>query len=332
MKPVVSEPLTTAVESAAPQFTETVSVVLVATGPMQPLEELYAETATALRNAGVPFDFTVIYDRIHRGRVKALLGLGKAGEPIQVLEAAQNVGETALLRSALGHCTGTIILTLPPYRRVEPSALPALIRRVQDGGAHLVAARRASAHDPWVNRVQRRLVHALVKGVVGGEFHDLGSGVRVMRAEVLREMPLYGEFSRFLPLLAQREGFVVEEMVVPQAVSDRHTRVYSPGIYLRRSIDLVGVFFLIRFREKPLRFFGLVGGVLTILGGLMLAVMFVQRIMGEPLADRPLLLLAVLLAVIGLQAIALGLVGEIIVHTTARRSVSYRVFRQVEKE
>jgi hypothetical protein len=328
----VSEQPTVVPEPAPAPFDDVVSVVLVATGPMQPLEELYAETAAALREAGVAFDFIVIYDRVYRNRVRPLLSLVKAGEPIQVLEAAQNVGETALLRSALGHCAGSIILTLPPYRRVEPSALPALIRRVRDGGAHLVAASRSSAHDPWVNRLQRRIVHALVRSAVGGDFHDLGSGVRVMRAEVLREMPLYGEFSRFLPLLAQREGFVVEEMVVPQAVSDRHTRVYSPGIYLRRLIDLVGVFFLIRFREKPLRFFGLVGGILTITGSLMLAVMFVQRLLGQPLADRPLLLLAVLLAVIGLQAIALGLVGEIIVHTTARRSVSYRVFRQVEEE
>jgi hypothetical protein len=256
--------------------------------------------------------------------------LMEQGEPIQLLEAAQNVGETALLRSALAHCAGSIIVTLPPYRRVEPSALPQLVRRLQQGDAHLVTACRSADGDPWVNRFQRRVVHGLVRTVVGGDFHDLGSGVRVMRAEMLRELPLYGEFTRFLPLLAQREGFVAEELVVPQHASGRKARVYSPGTYFRRMIDLVGVFFLIRFREKPLRFFGLVGGTLGAAGGMLLTVLVAQRLLGRGLADRPLLLLAVLLLVIGMQAIALGLVGEIMVHTSARRNTSYRVFRQRE--
>jgi hypothetical protein len=307
-----------------------ISVIMVVTPPVEALDELYHEYSAVLRQAGHDFEFVVVYDRNMRRRVAPLLGLLREGAPLQLLEAAQNVGETALLRSALGHCSGSIIVTLPPQRRIEANALPPLIRAVEDGSTHLVVACRAPDRDPWLNRLQRRVVHALVRGVVGGDFHDLGSGVRVMRAEVLRELPLYGEFARFLPLLAQREGFVAEEIVVPQHASDRHTRVYSPGTYLRRLIDMAGVFFLIRFREKPLRFFGLVGGILTVLGTLMLVVMGIQRIMGEPLADRPLLLLAVLLAVIGLQAIALGMVGEIIVHSGARRNTSYRVFRRVD--
>jgi hypothetical protein len=310
----------------------TVSVIVVVIGPTEPLDAIYLETAVALRSAGYRFEFTVIYDRDHSGRVAPLHPLVRAGEPITLLEAAQNVGETALLRSALDHCTGAIIVTLPPHRRVASAGLPALIRRLEESGAHLVAACRAVDGDPWLNRVQRRIVHRLVRSVVGGDFHDLGSGVRVMRAEVLHEMPLYGESSRFLPLLAQREGFLAEELVVPQHAADRRTRVYSPGIYLRRFIDLVGVFFLLRFREKPLRFFGMVGATLTTAGGALLLVLFVQRVLGQGLADRPLLLLAVLLAVIGLQAIALGLVGEIIVHASARRSRSYRVFHRARPE
>jgi hypothetical protein len=309
---------------------DTVSIVIVLGGEVEPPDELYLENAAALRAAGLTFDYTVIYDRDYRRRVAPLRRLMEQGEPIQLLEAAQNVGETALLRSALAYCAGSIIVTLPPYRRVEPSALPQLVQQLQRGDAHLVTACRSSDNDPWVNRFQRQVVHRLVKTVVGGDFRDLGSGVRVMRAEMLRELPLYGEFSRFLPLLAQREGFVAEELVVPQHASDRKAHVYSPGTYLRRLIDLVGVFFLIRFREKPLRFFGLVGGTLGAAGALLLVVLAAQRLLGRALADRPLLLLAVLLVVIGMQAIALGLVGEIMVHASARRSTSYRVFRQRE--
>ena len=90
-------------------------------------------------------------------------------------------------------------------------------------------------------------------------------------------------------------------------------------MYVRRLIDILGLYFLLRFTEKPLRFFGLIGAVLAGTGGIALAVMFVQRLFGDPLGDRPLLLLAVLLTVLGVQAIALGLVGEMIVHFNASR-------------
>jgi hypothetical protein len=324
-------PMTDAAPTAATH--DLVSVIMVVSERAEPLAPIYAEYAAALRDAGYhDFQFVFVSGRDWRRWLDPVLALRRAGEPIQVLEAAQNVGETALLRSAFGHCSGSIIVTVPSYRRIEPTALPRLIRRIEEGNSHLVVACRSQQHDAWFNRVQRRVVHGLIRRAVGGDFHDLGSGVRVMRAEVLREVPLYGEFSRFLPLLASREGFTAEEVLVPQDEADRHARVHAPGVYLRRLIDLAGVFFLIRFREKPLRFFGLVGSVLSAVGGLMLLVMFFQRIFGQSLADRPLLLLAVLLTVTGLQAIALGLVGEIIVHTTTRRHTSYRLSRRSDAD
>jgi hypothetical protein len=310
---------------------ELVSVVVVVSEQPEPLPELYAEYAAALRDAGYPFEFIFVAHRDQRRRVDPLMPLAREGAPVQVLEAAQNVGETALLRSAVNYCSGSIIATIPAYRRVEAAALPLLLRRVEEG-AQLVLARRTSPDDAWANRFQRRVVHRLVKHAVGGDFHDLGSGVRAMRPEVLREVPLYGESLRFLPLLAQREGFRTEEVDVPQHRADTAARVHSPGIYMRRAMDLAAVFFLIRFREKPLRFFGLLGTLLAGAGSVVLAVMFVQKLAGQGLADRPLLVVAVLLVVVGVQAIALGLVGEIIVHAGSRRTPSYRLSRRLEAQ
>jgi hypothetical protein len=307
----------------------TVCVVVILQDRPEPLDELYREYAAGLRDAGYVANFIFISGSDMRRCMEPLLPLMRDGAPITVLEAAQNVGETALLRSALGYCRDPVVVTLPAYRLVEAASIPKLVQRL-DSGADLVVASRSSTNDPLVNRLQRRVVHTLVRYAVGGNFHDLGSGVRAVRTEVLREIPLYGESARFLPLLAQREGFITAELPVPQHARDQRPRVYSPGIYLRRLLDLAGVFFLVRFREKPLRFFGLIGSGLTAVGGIILAVLAVQKLGGRALADRPMLLLAVLFVVVGLQAIALGLVGEIIVHTTARRHQTYRVSRRVE--
>ena len=101
--------------------------------------------------------------------------------------------------------------------------------------------------------------------------------------------------------------------------------MYSLGVYLRRLIDLLGLVFLVRFTHKPLRFFGLFGSLFSFTGGAILIVLFVQRIGGRGIADRPMLLLGTILFVLGVQAIAMGLIGEIIVHLHASHRRTYRL-------
>lgn len=304
-----------------------VSVVVIVTERPDPLAEFYQEYAEPLRAGGHHCEFLFVSPTSDGHRLDPLLPLRAAGEPITLYEAAHNPGEASLLRSILPHCRGQVILALSAYRRVAAAALPLLVAGI-DSGADLVTARRSTTGDSLVNRVQRRATHALVHWLVGSAFHDLGSGVRAFRPEVLRDLPLYGEFYRFLPVFARRDGFRVEELEVSQHAVDRRSRVYAPGVYLRRLLDLLAVFFLVRFREKPLRFFGLVGGAVGALGVGILAVLGVQRLAGHPLADRPMLLVGAILLVLGAQGVALGLIGEIIVHAGAARSRVYRLARR----
>jgi len=301
-----------------------VSIIVAVTERPEPLAPFYAEYATVLKAAGLAFEWIVVAAASERQLLDELKPLIAAGEPIQCFESANNIGETALLRSVLPFCQGEIIVTLPAYRRVLPEAILSIVAKLDDQN-DLVTARREVPGRPATMPLQRRVAHALIRSAIGGAFNDLGSGVRAFRSDVIRQLPLYGEFSRFLPLFAMRDGFRTVELPVPQHPLDVRTRVYSPGIYLRRLLDLFAVFFLVRFREKPLRFFGLTGGLTSLVGFVLLAVLAVQRFAGQPLADRPLLVLSVLLVVLGVQGVALGLVGEIIVHASVRRGVTYRL-------
>jgi hypothetical protein len=303
--------------------TPRVSVVVVADGAA-PLDQLYREYSAPLRAAGISHEFVFVASADRGGALGSLLELHAAGEPVQVLESAQYIGEAALLRSTLPTCRGSIIISLAPDPRVAPEALPLLVAGI-DEGAELVTARRDDHDESPLYRLQRSLSHRIIRRLIGGTFHDLGSGVRAFRREMLSDLPLYGEFSRFLPLFAAREGFLVAERMVPRHPSAKRSRLYAPGIYARRFSDLLAVFFIIRFREKPLRFFGLVGGLTSLVGFVLLLMLGVQRLGGQPLADRPMLVVAVLLFVLGIQSIALGLIGEIIVHTSSRRRAVYRI-------
>jgi hypothetical protein len=148
--------------------------------------------------------------------------------------------------------------------------------------------------------------------------------MRAVDRAVISSLPLYGDSARYLPVLALREGHVVEEIVVDVHPEHQRLRIYRPGTYVRRLVDLVGLTFLFRFSQKPLRFFGMAGAALLASSAVILGVLIVQRIGGEPLANRPVLILGALLAVLGVQSIALGLIGEIIVHLTSNRP-RYRV-------
>ena len=301
-----------------------VSVIVPLTERPEPLAELYEEYATALRSAGITFEFLFVFEPWARGFVEPVEALAARGEPVFAIEMGQVVGEAALLKAAASRARADTVLTLPAYRRVTADALPELVRRVE-AGADMAVARRWPRRDSWVNRAQSRVFHRLLGRLAQGRLHDVACGVRAMPRDLLRRLPLYGDFHRFLPLLALREGYRVEEVDAPQHPGDAPARFYGPGIYLRRLVDVLGLFFLIRFTEKPLRFFGLLGGLAVLAGGAISLVLVVQRFLGTGLTERPLLILGVMLVVLGVQAIALGLIGEMIVHLNAPRRRSYRL-------
>lgn len=301
-----------------------VSVIVPVSHGAQSLAELYEEYSEPLRRIGVPFEFVAVAEPWYRHLTAALADLALRGEPVRALHVGQSVGETSLVRLGVANSTGPIVVILPAYRRVEAAALGELVQRVAQG-ADLAIARRWPRRDPWVNRLQTRAFHALLGRLADGRVHDVACGVSAIRRDVFERVPLYGDLLRFLPVLALREGYRVEEVPAPQHAGDVRARLYGPGVYLRRLVDILGLFFLVRFTEKPLRFFGLLGGFLTLGGAAVLGVLLVQRLGGRGIAGRPLLLLGVLFVVLGVQAIALGLIGEIVVHLHSGHRRGYRL-------
>lgn len=315
----------------SPDATRFISVVVPVSERPAELTGLYREYSEPLRKLGFQFEFVFVLEPWFDSLGAPLAKLAEAGEAVKVLQLGQVAGEASLMNLGVEHAKGDVIIALPAYHRVEASSLPQLLERL-DEDTDLVIARRWPRRDSWINRLQNLVFHWLIGRVAAARIQDVASGVRVMRRELIEQIPLYGDFYRFLPVLAVREGYRVVEVPCPQHVADTSARVYSPGVYVRRLIDIFGLFFLLRFTEKPLRFFGLLGGLLSAVGIVVLAVIAVQRLLGQDLADRPLLLLGVLLLVLGVQAIALGLIGEIVVHLHAHRRLPYRLARRSDRQ
>lgn len=290
-----------------------------------PLGEVYREYAPVLEARGGDFEFIFVTQSGHEETLATLQPLIDAGEPIRIVLLEHAASEATLIQAGATHAAHPVLAVLPPYRRVTAEGFARLLATLGDEGVDFVTARRFPRRDPLWIRIQSRVLHALLRHTVWVRFRDIGSGVRVLRREVLDDVPLHAEYARFLPVLAVRAGYRVREVDVPQHADDLMPRFHPPGTYLRRFIDLIGLAFLVRFTRKPLRFFGFIGTGLASIGAATLVILAVQRVAGRPLADRPLLLLAVLLVVLGTQSIGLGLIGELVVHFQAARTRGYRL-------
>jgi dolichol-phosphate mannosyltransferase len=303
-----------------------VSVVVPVTGRPEPLAELYREYAAPLLAAGHPIEFLFVIPVPRFELAVELERLRDAGEPIRVLRVAQPTGSGVLLRVGTTEASHETMILLPPVRRITAASLPPLIAALN--GADAVFASRQGPNRNLFNRLQRRGYNAFARFATRGRFEDLGCGVGVIRRDALREAPVYGEFLRFLPLLLQREGFTVISAPAEQHESYSGLRLHRPSSYMQALVDLLGYYFLSRFTERPLRFFGFIGLLSAAAGLITLAVLFGQKLQGQGIADRPSLLLGTLLLALGVQSIAVGLVAEIIVHVSAPTRRPYRLARE----
>jgi hypothetical protein len=198
-------------------------------------------------------------------------------------------------------------------------------------GADLVTPWRRPRVDPRLNRIQSATFNWVIRQIIRMDFHDLNCYFRAIRREVLDEVSVYGDMYRFLPVIAHRKGFRVVELPVRHLKEWGTAGFYGLGVYVRRFLDVVAVMFLTKFTHRPLRFFGSLGALFEIVGGVILAVLAYQKFFhGAGLYNRPLFLVGVMVVVLGVQIIGFGLVGEIIIYTQARNLREYRVERIYE--
>lgn len=302
-----------------------VSVIIPISERCDDLVEVYRTHAGVLAGMGCAAEFVFVTDSRFEEAVKKLEPLVALGEPIQVVLLPRNYGEATALTVGFEQARGDILVTVPAYHQTIPEGVQRVVAAVRDG-CDVAAGRRHPRLDSWVNRLQNHGFHLITRWLTGVRLHDLGCGLRALRKRVVRELPLYGDLHRFLPVLAYQRGFRVTEVPVPQHPRDAGLRVYGLGVYLRRLLDILTLVFLFKFTKKPLRFFGLIGAGLFGSGLAISGVLAVQKILGATaLADRPLLILGVLLMVLGVQTGSIGLLGEMIIFTHARKLKDYAI-------
>jgi glycosyltransferase involved in cell wall biosynthesis len=307
-----------------------VSVVIPVSGQSGDLEEIYSRFSEALEAAGRSHEFIFIDDGVGGQTFQVLKHLQERHPSVKVIKFNRVFGEAVALSVGFEKARGDIIITLASFMQTESRDLHKLIDQIE-AGCDLVIGWRYPRVDPLLNRWQSAAFNWITRRLTKVSLHDLNCSLRVMRRGVVEAIPIYGDQFRFLPILAHRQGFRVKEVQVKHREERGKTGIYGLGSYVRRVIDILTLFFLVKFTKKPLRFFGLIGTALFGAGFLINVYLTVVRLMGSAIGNRPMLLLGVLLMVLGIQTFSIGLVGEIIIFTHAKEIKEYNVEQILEE-
>ncbi len=307
-----------------------VSVVVAVSHPEVHPGSVVQGIGKALTEAGYGCEFVFVLDGPY-GRVEQELRQLEIGWPLQIVQLqGGGLGESIALSAGVAKARGEYILNVPPYLQLEPPELTKVIAALE-AGADCVATWRHSRIDPWLNQLQSRFFNWALRLIMNMPFHDLNSGTRGFRRQVLEEVAVYGELYRFLPVMARRQGFRVVEVQVKHREEKGRAGFYGIGVYVRRLLDILAITFLTRFTQRPLRFFGYLGFAAIAIGApLALWYLYDKLSVGESLSNKPGFVIGAILSAFGVQLIGFGLIGEIIIFTQAPNLRDYKVEDVVE--
>jgi glycosyltransferase involved in cell wall biosynthesis len=279
------------------------------------VETLYNTYKAVLEKSNLSHEFIYVTDTGPGDLLSSLQSLQQTNEDIKIIKLAKWFGDATALNIGYEESSGRLILTLPIFQQINADEILRVINSFGDND--MVIANRKRLKDNIFQRLQTKIFHYFVKVMIGMYYQDLGCRVRLFKREVLEHIHIYGDQIRFFPLLADKFGFKVKELEVQQYQSDAQHTMYSIGHYTER---------IVKFTKKPLRFFGVPGFIIFSAGSLLALFLFYQRMFLEiGLADRPIVLVSILLIVFGIQLFAIGLVAEIIIFTHSKDSQEYIV-------
>ncbi|WP_409571992.1 glycosyltransferase family 2 protein [Kouleothrix sp.] len=292
------------------------SVVIPVLDEAENLPALAERLTRSLEALGASYEIIVVDDGSRDNSFAILRELARADARMRVVRLRRNFGQTAAFSAGFDRARGRVVVTLDADLQNDPDDIGMLLEKI-DQGYDVVSGWRAFRQDPFLNRrLPSMIANWLISRVTGVHLHDFGCSLKAYRAEVLAGIRLYGELHRFIPAIASWQGVAVTELPVHHAPRRFGRSKYGIGRTLRVILDLITIRFLLSYGTRPMQIFGLLGLSISGLGFLLgLYLTYAKLVAGESIGSRPLLMLAVLLIVVGVQLVTMGLIGELVVRT-----------------
>ncbi|VEP16600.1 Dodecaprenyl-phosphate galacturonate synthase [Hyella patelloides LEGE 07179] len=304
------------------------SIVVPIYNEAESLTALVKAIANSVKDTSLNYEIIGVDDGSSDGSTQILRDIARERNDLKAVILRRNYGQTPAMAAGFECAEGKIIITLDGDLQNDPADIPILLAKLEEG-YDLVSGWRKKRQDAALTRLlPSKIANWLIAKVTGVKIHDYGCSLKAYRAELVADMNLYGELHRFLPALAFIEGARITEIPVRHHPRRFGQSKYGLGRTIRVVMDLFTIFFMKKFLTRPMHVFGLWGMISFALGiatGLYLTV--IKFVFQQDIGSRPLLILAVLLVLTGIQLFCFGLVCELLMrtyHESQRRPI-YRI-------
>jgi glycosyltransferase involved in cell wall biosynthesis len=296
------------------------SIVLPIYNESENIPGLYDELMPALEKLGRSFEVIAVDDGSRDDSYAQLKALHARDERLRVVRFRRNFGQTAAFAAGFSRARGKVVITMDADLQNDPADIPCLLAKI-DAGYDVVSGWR---QDRWkegmfslfTRRIPSATANWLISRVTGVYLHDYGCALKAYCIDIVREIRLYGDLHRFIPAIASLYGVEVAEVPVNYRPRRFGQSKYGIGRTVRVLLDLLTVRFLLSYSTRPIHIFGLLGLLSVFLGvAVSLYLSIMKFFYGVALAERPLLLFAILLMMVGVQLVTMGLLGEMVVRT-----------------
>ncbi|MBL7819093.1 MAG: glycosyltransferase family 2 protein [Saprospiraceae bacterium] len=235
---------------------------------------------------------------------------------IKIVEFRRNYGQSAALAAGIEYANAEWIVTMDGDLQNDPDDIPRMLNLAEDKSLDLLAGIRQKRQDGFILRkIPSKIANWMIRNASGVHLHDYGCTLKVMKSDLAKSLGIYGELHRFIPILADLEGARMDETPVKHHARSFGKSKYGINRTMRVFSDLLLILYLKKFRNKPMHLFGGWGVLLSGSGGLIMAYLLFQKILGHDIWGRPIIILGTILVMAGLQLIVLGILSEMQVRT-----------------
>jgi len=290
------------------------SLVIPVFNEAENLPILHGEISKSCSNLGKTYEIIFIDDGSLDNSFFVLKKIQREDPSVKLIKLRKNFGQTAALTAGFDLAQGKIVITMDADLQNDPNDIQQFIEKIHEGYDIVSGWRKQRKDNFFSRRLPSMIANWLISFITRVKLHDYGCTLKAFRKEIIKNIKLYGELHRFIPAIASQMGVSIAEVQVNHRARRFGKSKYSIFRFPRVILDLLTVKFLLSYSTRPLQVFGFFGLLSGVGGGVIGLIMSYQRlILKQPIAGRPLLLLAILLIVIGIQFITLGLLAEIMV-------------------
>lgn len=301
------------------------SVVIPVKDEKESLPILIPRINEIVTGMGLSLEIIVIDDGSTDGSLACLETLAHTHPELQVIAFRRCFGKSAALAAGFERTRGNMVLIMDADLQDDPAEIPRFVEALKTSRHGMIGGWRYPRHDPLHKIIPSRIYNFSVNRVTGAGLHDMNCGFKIFRAEVVKEIQLYGELHRYIPILVTARGFTCGEIKITHHRRKHGRSKYGAERYLRGALDLVTVQFLTGYSHRPLHLIGAMGFLLFGLGFAIELYLAIGWFQGVEIQGRPLFFLGIVMMLIGVQTLLTGLLAALQIHLTMRPATQYGI-------